>query len=36
MCKPIMKIIRKKLYRMAADKTILPKTEIYGAVHYML
>ena len=36
MCKPIMKIIRKKLYRMAADKTILPKTEIYDAVHYML
>ena len=36
MCKPIMKIIRKKLDRMAADKTILPKTEKYDAVHYML
>ena len=35
MCKPIMKIIRKKLDRMAADKTILPKTEKYDAVHYM-
>ena len=36
MCKPIMKIIRKKLDRMVADKTILPKTEKYDAVHYML
>ncbi|OYP59382.1 hypothetical protein CIK99_02440 [Prevotella sp. P5-92] len=36
MCRPIMKIIRKKLDRMAADKTILPKTEKYDAVHYML
>ncbi|MDD7075617.1 MAG: transposase, partial [Prevotella sp.] len=36
MCKPIMEIIRKKLDRMAADKTILPKTEKYDAVHYML
>lgn len=35
-CKPIMKIIRKKLNRMAADKSILPKTEKYEAVHYML
>ena len=31
-----MKIIRKKLDRMAADKTLLPKTEKYDAVHYML
>ena len=36
MCKPIMKIISKKLYRMAADKTILPNTDKYDAVHYML
>ena len=36
MCKPIVKIIRRKLERVAADKTILPKTEKYDAVHYRL
>lgn len=33
---PVMRIIRKKLERMAADKSLLPKTEKYDAVHYML
>lgn len=33
---PILKIIRKKLDRMAADPLLLPKTEKYDAVHYML
>ena len=31
-----MRIIRKKLECMAADKSLLPKTEKYDAVHYML
>ena len=31
-----MRIIRKKLERMVADKCLLPKTEKYDAVHYML
>ena len=31
-----MHIIRKKLDRMAADNRLLPKTEKYEAVHYML
>ncbi len=31
-----MHIIKKKLDRMAADSRILPKTEKYEAVHYML
>lgn len=34
--KPVMNIIRKKLDRMAADEQLLPKTEKYDAVHYML
>lgn len=33
---PVMRIIRKKLERMVADKCLLPKTEKYDAVHYML
>lgn len=33
---PVMRIIRKKLDRMAADSRLLPKTEKYEAVHYML
>ena len=33
---PVMRIIRKKLDRMAADPQLLPKTEKYEAVHYML
>ena len=33
---PVMQIIRKKLDRMAADSRLLPKTEKYEAVHYML
>ena len=33
---PILKMIRKKLDRMAADPQLLPKTEKYDAVHYML
>ena len=33
---PIMRIIKKKLDRMAADSRLLPKTEKYEAVHYML
>lgn len=33
---PVMKIIRKKIDRMAADKKLLPKTEKYEAVHYMI
>jgi transposase len=33
---PIMKIIRKKLDRIQADRVLLPKTEIYDAVNYML
>ena len=31
-----MHIIKKKLDRMAADNRLLPKTEKYEAVHYML
>ena len=31
-----MHIIKKKLDRMAADNRLLPKTEKYDAVHYML
>ena len=31
-----MHIIKKKLDRMAADSRLLPKTEKYEAVHYML
>ena len=33
---PVMHIIKKKLDRMAADSRLLPKTEKYEAVHYML
>ena len=33
---PVMRIIRKKLDRMAADSRLLSKTEKYEAVHYML
>ena len=33
---PVMHIIKKKLDRMAADNRLLPKTEKYEAVHYML
>lgn len=33
---PVIRIIRKKLDRMAADSRLLPKTEKYEAVHYML
>ena len=33
---PVMRIIKKKLGRMAADSRLLPKTEKYEAVHYML
>lgn|SRR5574344_1888983 len=35
-CKPIMKLIKKKLNRMVANANLLPKTEKYEAVHYML
>ena len=31
-----MRIIKKKLDRRAADSRLLPKTEKYEAVHYML
>ena len=31
-----MLVIKKKLDRMAADSRLLPKTEKYEAVHYML
>lgn len=34
--KPTLKILRKKLDRMAADPLLLPKTEKHDAVHYML
>ena len=34
-CK-ILKEIRKRLDRMAADQKILPKSDRYNAVHYML
>ena len=33
---PTLKILRRKLDRMAADPLLLPKTERYDAVHYML
>ena len=33
---PFFRIIRKKLERMTADKRLLPKAEMYEAVHYML
>lgn len=33
---PTLKILRRKLDRMAADPLLLPKTEKYDAVHYML
>lgn len=33
---PVMHIIKKKLDRMAADSRLLPKTDKYEAVHYML
>lgn len=33
---PTMELIKKKLDRMNADKRLLPKTEKYNAVHYML
>ncbi len=33
---PVMAMIRKKLDMMAADPQLLPKTEKYDAVHYML
>jgi len=33
---PILKIIRKKLDRMAADPGMLPKSERHRAVHYMI
>ena len=35
-CVPVMSLIRKKLDRMAADRTMLPKSDKYNAVHYML
>ena len=31
-----MHLIKKKLDRMAADNRLLPKTEKYEALHYML
>ena len=33
---PVMELIRKKLDRLAADKSILPKSDKHEAVHYMI
>ena len=35
-CVPVMELIRKKLDRLAADKSILPKSDKHEAVHYMI